>query len=252
MSDGIPEAGLPDYERMVERAYRAVLRRGDCAIDIGAHSGRHTLPMAQAVGAGGRIVAFEPLADPRDWLRSRLAEAAATEPGASTASVEIRGEALSDRDGRSSFVAVRDFPEYSGLRRRAYDAEVETAEIEVETRRLDGFLDRLPRVSLIKLDAEGAEYLILRGARGLLRRDRPVVCFECGDNSLVSYEHTAADMAALLVDERYGILSIRGEELDPAAFVASSAAQHLWDYVAVPSERPDLVRAVQTALSVAL
>lgn len=243
MTDAPATPPIPDYEGMVERVYRAVLRPGDCAVDIGAHTGRHTVPMAQAVGAGGRVLAFEPLPDCRRTLQAIVAGAIGS------AEVEIRGEALSDRDGRASFVAVREFPEYSGLRRRTYDTEVETAEIEVETRRLDAFLDRLSRVALIKLDAEGAEYPILRGARRLLRRDRPVVCFEFGDNSLVSYDHTSRDMADLLAEERLRILSIRGDELDAAAFVASSAEQRLWDYVAVPTERPELVDTVRHAVA---
>jgi len=46
---------------MLEAVYTAALRDGDVAIDIGAHVGRHTLPMARAVGVRGKVYAYEPL-----------------------------------------------------------------------------------------------------------------------------------------------------------------------------------------------
>jgi len=57
---------LPDYELMLEQIYRAALRPGDIAVDIGAHEGRHTLPMARAVGPSGSVFAFEPC-QPLPW-----------------------------------------------------------------------------------------------------------------------------------------------------------------------------------------
>lgn len=51
----------PDYERMLERFYCQVLQNGDIAVDVGAHIGRHTFPMASSIGTRGLVYAFEPL-----------------------------------------------------------------------------------------------------------------------------------------------------------------------------------------------
>ena len=62
----------PDYEAAVQRVYEAVLDHGDLALDVGAHIGRHTFPMAASVGAAGRVLAFEPLDDCRRQLIAGL------------------------------------------------------------------------------------------------------------------------------------------------------------------------------------
>ena len=66
-------ASLPiDYEAIIEEVYEGVLRPGDVAIDIGAHCGRHTIPLAKRVGAAGKVIAVEPLPMCRTELRRRL------------------------------------------------------------------------------------------------------------------------------------------------------------------------------------
>jgi predicted methyltransferase len=52
---------LPQYQSMPEAVCRAALRPGDIAVDIGANVGRHTLPVARAVGSSGKVIAFKPL-----------------------------------------------------------------------------------------------------------------------------------------------------------------------------------------------
>ena len=64
-----------DYEKMVERFYTTHLNTGDRCVDVGAHSGRHTVPMARKVGRKGVVVAFEPLDTARSSLVQSLAAA---------------------------------------------------------------------------------------------------------------------------------------------------------------------------------
>jgi hypothetical protein len=52
---------IPDYEGMLEAVYRNALQPGDILIDVGAHVGRHAVPMTGVVGPTGRVLAFEPL-----------------------------------------------------------------------------------------------------------------------------------------------------------------------------------------------
>ena len=104
----------------------------------------------------------------------------------------------------------------------------------------------------IKIDAEGGEHDIVRGARQVLRRDRPVVLFEMGDNALVNYPHvTSAGMAEQLTALDYRLLDILGRPLDPEAFVASCAEQSVWDYAAVPAEQTSTFDALREALAAA-
>jgi FkbM family methyltransferase len=236
-----------DYESLVEAAYTAVLRAGDAAVDVGAHTGRHAIPMARLVGPTGHVFAFEPLPTCRDILAQNLASVAAG--GASLASVDVRPDALSNRSGTAEFNFTRQFPEYSGLRERVYDHPVDIETLQVTLTRLDDLLSGFPRIALVKIDAEGGEHDIVDGARELLRRDRPVVTFEFGDNALVNYETTALDMHRLLAEEGYSVMDILGDPLDEASFVESSAVQRVWDYVAVPADAEELREAVVQGLA---
>src|SRR5690349_1373835 len=96
----------PDYEVLVQRVYEALLRPGDVAFDVGAHTGRHTLPMAKCVGAAGRVFAFEPLP----------ACLAALRRDADPLCVEVHDCALGAAAGPAEFVVAVDLPSFSGLR----------------------------------------------------------------------------------------------------------------------------------------
>jgi FkbM family methyltransferase len=167
------EAGDPgiaqdrhDNERMALLLAFA-LRADSSCIDVGCHEGgflREVLRLAPE----GRHLAFEPIPHLYEYVASEFPD------------VDIRRIALSDAAGTATFMHVRDLPGYSGLRRRTYPGEQDVEEITVETARLDDVLpaDFVP--ALVKIDVEGAEELVLRGAERTLRRHQPIVVFEHG------------------------------------------------------------------------
>ena len=222
---------IPDYEGMLEKYYRSILRPGDVCVDVGAHLGRHAFPMADCVGPDGAVYAFEPLPHIRADLERRIDR----DRNPRRARIFVSPIALGDFAGTAEFVSVEDFPEYSGLRERIYDVPVKTTRIRVDTQRLDSFCARIGPVRFVKIDAEGAEFMILSGATGLLDRDRPIVSFECGDNALVKYDHTAADLHDLLSCHAYRVIDILGRPIDRTEMIRSSAEQTVWDYVALPT-----------------
>src|ERR1700730_8047772 len=63
------------FERITQSFYSQVIRPGDTVIDGAAHTGRHTIPLARLVGAGGLVVASEPLPRAAAKLRRLLTEA---------------------------------------------------------------------------------------------------------------------------------------------------------------------------------
>lgn len=220
---------MSDYEQMLEDFYTGLLRDGDICVDVGAHAGRHTFPLARCVGPRGRVLAFEPI----PAIAARLREEIEASENLSSF-VELRQCALADTTGEADFVLVHEAPGYSGLRPRHYDAPVTTEIIRVEVKLLDDLINGVSPVRFIKIDCEGAELRVLRGATRLLARDRPVVSFECGDASLESYDYDASDIFDFLGASGYQIQSIRGERLDKTSFVEASAKQDYWDYIAFP------------------
>lgn len=220
---------VPDYEQMLEAFYTGLLGPGDTCIDVGAHTGRHTLPMARCVNPGGRIFAFEPIPAIAAELREKL-----------SASPDIRDIvkltecALADAGGEADFTLVSNNPGYSGLLPRHYDREEQTKIIRVALCRLDDFTTEIPAVRYVKIDCEGAELRVLRGAKVLLKRDWPIVSFECGDASLESYDYGAGDIFDFWSTLGYSVQSITRQSLDRARFVDACARQEYWDYIAFP------------------
>jgi len=219
---------MADYEQLLEKFYRPPPTPADIAIDAGAHTGRHTVPIAQMVAPDGKVFAFEPL----PFARAELERIAAR-----NTAVVVQPFALADREGEDEFVVAVDIPAYSGLKTRIYDGPTRVERIRVDVRTLDGLFAHADRLDYIKIDAEGGELGILRGATVLLERFAPVITFEFGANSLGSYGVTVEDMAEFWRDKRYMIYDILGRPLDSPRFAASAVTQEVWDYVALPEPR---------------
>lgn len=223
---------MPDYEQMLEDYYTELLKAGDVCIDVGAHVGRHTFPMARCVVPHGRVFAFEPLPEIAGQLRANVA---ATPELAHL--VEVNECALAEEAGETDFTFVQNNPGYSGLLPRHYDTPVVTHVIRVSVHRLDEMAERMPRIRYIKIDCEGGELRVLRGARGLLERDRPIVSFESSDAGLGEYGYSAADIFDFWDVLGYDVQSITKQPMNRAGYITASAQQHFWDYIATPRER---------------
>ena len=147
------------------------LRSTSNYLDVGANQG-HFLQGIQAVAPLGHHIAYEPL----PHLCIKLSQQF---PG-----VEVRQAALSDREGEAPFIHVLGAGNqgYSnlvdgGLKKPAYRRELPTETIMVRTERLDDHVPEGWLPHIIKIDVEGAERLVIRGALETIRRAKPVIAF---------------------------------------------------------------------------
>jgi FkbM family methyltransferase len=149
------------------------LDEGDTAVDIGAYYGMYSILMAAKCGQTGRVVAFEP--DP--YAREVLEKNLSLNPSIKRPAVEVC--ACSDEIGEATLF-VRGGNSQSSLVRSAveFSAEHASQAIRVPIITLDSYLSehnlRQPRC--VKIDAEGAEIRILKGAKQVLASDAGVVC----------------------------------------------------------------------------
>ncbi len=210
------------FERMTQAFYSKVVRSGDTVVDGGAHTGRHTIPLAVLVGRHGRVLAFEPLPGPAERLRGLLAGTALD------GRVRLRSEALAREPGRCSFYVVNNMPEYSGLRRREYVGfQPDHTEIEVGVTTIDAAVGNSVRpgtVSFVKLDLEGGEFRAFQGAVETLRVHRPSCVFENGLSSSAT-DYGASDFFGFFDRVGYEVYDIFGNRvvesvLDSARTVA--------------------------------
>ncbi|MDQ8046740.1 MAG: FkbM family methyltransferase [Solirubrobacteraceae bacterium] len=151
-------------------ALRTALGPADDAIDVGAHLGDVTRQILTS-SPRGKVLAVEPLPHMAADLRRTL-----------PSSVIVEEVALNDDEpGEVEFLHVKNDPGYSGLRERDYPQAPEFEKLTVKTQRLDTLVEQhglKPR--LIKIDVEGAELLVLRGARKTIAEHRPVILVEHG------------------------------------------------------------------------
>jgi len=190
------------YEPEVRTEVRRHLKPGAIAIDVGANVGWHTLLMAARAGSTGRVYAFEP----NDSTRRRLVSAVEAND---LTHVTVDGRGVADRVGTSGFQAPLAGHVWDGTGRLTAEPaqdrregrereegqerpERQTTAIECTT--LDAFVAErhIDRLAFVKIDVEGWELSVLRGARHVLSALRPVVVFEF-DPAYVSRSGGAAD-----------------------------------------------------------
>jgi FkbM family methyltransferase len=216
-------------EALLEAFYSAWLGPGDRAVDVGAHTGRHTLPLAAVVGPRGCIYAFEPLPSAADALSSKLAKLSPPP------TVILQRAAVGAEPGKAELVVALDRPEESGLRERVrYSGETRLTRIEVAVTTLDQSVPPGSPVRFIKIDVEGAEWAVLQGGENLIRRDQPAIGFEFGARVSASYGTTPEDVFDWFGDRNYAVFDLRGHCHTRASFAERCSTEMLWDYVAVP------------------
>jgi FkbM family methyltransferase len=208
--------------RHLQVVMAAVVRPEDLCVDVGANVGT----IAQ------RLVALAPamhhvLVEPVPELAERLT---VKFPGC-----EVHGIALSDREGEAEFTVVVDRLTRSGLDHERVPVGVVTSTVRVRLATLDRLLDgRRPR--FVKIDVEGSELDVLRGAADTLEQARPHVVFEHGPVAADRRDRSTA-IHELFAAHGYRLYDIDGAgPLGHDGFVQAAAAGRIWNFLAVPRE----------------
>jgi len=146
-------------------------RSGTTAIDVGANVGMFTVPLALAVGAEGRVLAIEPSPESTQRLEQnvRLNE---------LDNVIVRQVAVSDQPGEL-LLRLGDDPAFHSTTAVAESRGVDEGVV-VRAETLDGLWMSAgePEVSFVKIDTEGGELDVLRGATRLMSEQRPSLLVE--------------------------------------------------------------------------
>ncbi len=180
------------YDLLTHKILEKVLRLDSFCIDIGCFRGEILAEMMH-MAPQGEFLAFEPLPDFYSALVKRFP----------SKHVHLYNIALSQKRGETPFNYVMTNPAYSGLKKRRYDRDEEDSQIIVKTDLLDNILNCYPgkHVDFVKIDVEGAELLVLQGAKTMIQRDRPHIVFEHGMGGADFYQTTPEQVYTLLCEE---------------------------------------------------
>ena len=170
-------------------ALRTFLRAGDAAIDIGAHTGDSTLPMALAVGRTGTVFALEP----NPYVFKVLALNATLNPASTH--IEPLMFAAMPEDGEFEF-EYSDEGYCNGGFHQAVSAWTHGhfSKLRVQGRNLTAYLkanapEALAKVRFVKIDTEGFDRSVARTLADLLKASRPYLKTEI-------YKHMPGDERA--------------------------------------------------------
>jgi FkbM family methyltransferase len=177
------------YDRLTKAIMKKNIGKNSNCIDIGCHKGE-ILSMMLKFSPEGKHYAFEPIPHLFTELEKKFNNVAFIYP-----------YALSDSKGSATFQFVKNAPAYSGLKKRKYDiSNPKIEEIEVEMITLDEIIPSEEEIDFIKIDVEGGEFGVLKGAINLLIKNKPVILFECGKGASDYYGTNPLDLYDFIVD----------------------------------------------------
>ena len=170
------------YDLQTKQIIQKVCNRNSNTIDVGTHEGT-ILDLLIQQSPNGFHFGFEPIPVLQKNLTAKYAD---------NKQVKLFELALTDTSGETAFNYVLSNPSYSGIKKRKYDRDHETDTIiTVKTNTLDAVI--LPfnqTIGFIKIDVEGGEMAVLKGAEDVIKRDQPVIVFECGIGGTDMYNTT--------------------------------------------------------------
>ncbi|HYW45001.1 MAG TPA: FkbM family methyltransferase [Bryobacteraceae bacterium] len=152
---------LGSYEYVKQRELAAEVKPGMVCLDVGANVGFYSLLFSTFCGEAGEVVAFEPLPANCDVLRHHIRINRCSK-------IRVEPMALADFDGEARFRPGID--KFTG--RLSPDGTLVVACARLDTL-MDRGLVRPPHI--VKIDVEGAEMEVIRGAAGTLRSFRPIL-----------------------------------------------------------------------------
>jgi FkbM family methyltransferase len=197
------------------------VRSGDVVIDVGANHGLYTYHLSHLVGPAGRVHSFEPLPP-----NLRILAYTIKRHELSNVTVHPHGCGVNAELTNFCVPLQRGVP-MLWIARQGCDG----LKFICELVRLDDVITE--KVSLIKIDVEGAELFVLQGAQRILSESRPVVLFEALNNT-VDYRYEQQLVFQFLSSFDYTFLFRAGSGDD---LVPVEGFTEVGNYFAIPNER---------------
>lgn len=222
--------GLFEEPHFLELAIRKLNSTDSNCIDIGCHIGS-VLSVFVKIAPKGNHIAFEPVPDKAAFLMKKFPD------------VQVHQVALSDEAGEAEFHEDLSRSGYSSLA-KFKDSNAPSVKYRVKVSKLDDIIPAEHNVNFIKIDVEGAEILVLKGAVRTIDRCRPAIVFENGQIGPEKFGFTHADLFRFVTQTlNYHVFKLRDfiEDQPPLSEEAFHACRiypfQAQNFLALPVER---------------
>jgi FkbM family methyltransferase len=220
-----------EWQPEVWDAVVAALPKDGIFLDVGAHIGIFTLKASRQVGPGGKAIAFEPNPETAALLRDNVS---ANHLG----NVTVEEIACTDKDQQLTlYAAPINNTGASSLSKTNASYGDAPRPFQVRGRPIDDVVRELnlDRVDAIKIDVEGAELQVLKGAEETLKRFHPKIVLEVLPAQLASFHTTPQQVAAFIKSTGYTIGSpLTKDATDWQWTAVSQSMVKMNDLVAAP------------------
>ncbi len=154
------------YDTLTKKIIRIVLEEDSTFVDVGSYKGK-AMELALKFAPDGYHYGFEPIPHLYKNLKKKF----------QGKKCKINNLGLGETRGKSTFNYVRSNPENSSLKNSGDKKEkIERLEIEIDS--LNNQLYGIKKVNLIKLNLDGGELEVLKGASHILKECNPVIIFK--------------------------------------------------------------------------
>lgn len=193
--------GLSGNEMHFEESVKLLLTPGCNCLDLGANIGTHSLAMAE-LAVGGNVYAFEPQS-----LMFSLLQANIFANGIKN--IKALKFAVGEKD---NVVISMDALHYldGDLQTNSGGLRVDHGDLTLGdlalSRRIDSF--SFPKITFVKMDIQGAELEALRGAKDLIKRDRPILFIEIEENHLTALGASSEELIEMVFSLGYVLYRI--------------------------------------------
>lgn len=161
------------YERSVSDLIIANIKKGDVCVDVGSHIGYFTILMAGISGNEGRVFSIEPIKENCDLIAKSLEKN-------NFCNTTVLNIGAGDRIGDTPAVVFEDSSMGNFSDSGFINYPLDKATTNFHTSTIDSLLQNysLEKLNLIKIDVEGYEYKVLKGAEELIDKFHPKLVIE--------------------------------------------------------------------------
>ncbi len=210
------------WEPHFAQTLAALQLSGTTVLDVGANIGANTVPLANAVGETGRVIAFEP-------QRITFQQLCGTVILNGFSNVITLQKAVGAELGSTQLESIDYFAPHVNVGNAGLGCGGDTVDmITIDSLGLND-------ISFIKLDIQGSETAAIRGARQTIEITRPFLFLEIEEAQLVQRGSSAQELVNEIISLGYDLLHINND--------------YPVDFVAIPHERRGSIAALQKMLA---
>lgn len=224
---GMPLRG--NFEPECTSLVAKLIKKGDTVFDVGGNFGWYSCHFAQLVGETGKVHIFEPtmtIAELKNNLLLNGFEARCI----------LNKVALGANKGIDTlFIPQKLGTAFASLREHSYVNSSKTHKISVPIEKLEDYVivNKIEKVDFIKMDVEGGEYLVLKGAENVLKDYSPVIMLELQEVHTKCFGYSPEELISYLGDFGYRLYEIDEKEFGSVKRVISSENTNNYNFLAL-------------------